>query len=185
MIMDIYIDTISGTKVHFLDPQPEELTIEDIAHALSQQCRFNGHCAAFYSVAEHCVLVSGLLPPSKRLAGLLHDAAEAYLSDIPSPIKQFLPDYYKLEKGLEEVISSKWNVELHDPEIKQADMQQLRTEAHYLMPTEGNDWFGGDSRWLDLKPNPEFRPVCLPPPYAYKLFMETYELLTESAIVLL
>lgn len=82
-----YISTFSGGIFHPLDPQPAEVRIEDIAHALSMLCRFTGHVSRFYSVAEHSVIVSRLVPERYALAGLLHDAAEAYLNDLSTPVK--------------------------------------------------------------------------------------------------
>ena len=78
-----WLQTYTGIQFWPLDPRPEEIDIQDIAHALSLLCRFNGHCQRFYSVAEHSVHVSTILAPEFGLWGLLHDAAEAYLSDIP------------------------------------------------------------------------------------------------------
>ena len=84
-----WIQTMSGVIFYPLDPRPEEIRIEDIAHALSHQCRFAGHCREFYSVAEHSVRVSRELPQEFMLWGLLHDASEAYLVDLPRPIKRW------------------------------------------------------------------------------------------------
>lgn len=88
------IQTYTGRKFWPLDPRPEDVCIEDIAHALSLKCRFGGHCKRFYSVAQHSVLVCNTLnanggrsSPTLLMQGLMHDAAEAYLPDFPSPIK--------------------------------------------------------------------------------------------------
>lgn len=90
--------THSGVAWNILHPDPEAVRIEDIAHALSNQCRYNGHTSEFYSVAEHSVRVSSCLPPKHQLAGLLHDAAEAYVGDIVRPLKPLLKEF----KGIEE-----------------------------------------------------------------------------------
>ena len=74
--MESYIETVSGRKFYFLNPNPEDIDIEDIAHALSMQCRFTGHTKWFYSVAEHAIWVSYLVPVHLALEGLLHDASE-------------------------------------------------------------------------------------------------------------
>src|ERR1017187_10636100 len=78
------ITTFSGIHFWPLLPNPADIRIEDIAHALSNQCRFAGHAREFYSVAEHSVRVSQLCPPEDALWGLLHDASEAYLTDVPA-----------------------------------------------------------------------------------------------------
>src|SRR5579885_2784587 len=82
-----WIQTYCGVAFYPLDPRPEEILIEDIAHALSMLCRFTGHVKRFYSVAQHCVYVSHRCDPKDALWGLLHDAAEAYLNDISRPVK--------------------------------------------------------------------------------------------------
>lgn len=82
-----FISTYTGGRWYPLDPRVEEVKIEDIAHSLSMLCRYNGHCGFFYSVAEHCWLLSYAVPESYRLEALLHDASEAYTSDIPRPFK--------------------------------------------------------------------------------------------------
>lgn len=99
------IDARSGSTINPLDPDPGAITLDDIAHGLSRVCRFAGQCRGFYSVARHSVLVSrevearGAGTVAQRLA-LVHDAPEAYLSDVPGPAKAGLPDYKRAERGL-------------------------------------------------------------------------------------
>lgn len=99
------------TGIHFdpLAPTPERLEIRDIAHALSLLCRGNGHVQTFFSVGQHCIhcaLEAQARGMSRRvvLACLLHDASEAYLSDVPRPFKKNLPAYQQLENRLLAVI---------------------------------------------------------------------------------
>lgn len=84
--------------------QPEDITIEDIAHSLAYQCRFNGHTKRFYSVAEHSVILSQLIEPKsevqnleRRLCALLHDAAECYTGDITGPVRTLLNVYPEVD----------------------------------------------------------------------------------------
>ena len=92
-----YINTQSGRHFNYQRQRSEDICIEDIATALSHECRFAGHTDHFYSVAQHSVLVSEMLPPELALEGLLHDAMEAYFKDIPTPLKSLMPGYKKLD----------------------------------------------------------------------------------------
>lgn len=182
--METYIETASGLKYHFLNPQEDEITIEDIAFSLANKCRFSGH-TNFFSVAEHCCSVSARLPEELQLAGLLHDAAEAYLGDIPAPLKACLPDYRHLETINEEVINKKFKINLSFNDlhlIKDADLRALYTEAFYLIPSQGTHWsvFNGKNYTVEKM----YKPRCLPPAGAYKLFMDFYNYLTKSPIIL-
>lgn len=126
---DCWMQTYSGHKFYPLDPHPEDIFIEDIAGALSNMCRFGGHCREFYSVAEHCVHVARLAPKELKLAALLHDAAEAYLVDIPRPIKRQLVDYCRIEAKLERVIAQRYSVSYPwHAEIKRLDTAILSDE---------------------------------------------------------
>lgn len=128
------IRTFSGQYVNVFDPDPDTILIEDIAHALSHQCRFGGHLPMYYSVAQHSVLCAVSVPSEHALAALLHDASEAYMLDIPSPIKKRLPEYKKLEDNLMQVIAKKFEFQypLHD-EVKNADKILLVKEWQKLM----------------------------------------------------
>jgi hypothetical protein len=128
------IRTFTGIFIDVTNPRPQDICIEDIAHALSNLCRFNGHTLKFYSVAEHSLLVSQMVPEKHRLAALLHDASEAYLADVPSPVKQLLPRYYEIEYKLMEVIAGKFGFEypLHE-HICDADTAILEAEWELMM----------------------------------------------------
>jgi hypothetical protein len=133
-----WIQLYSGVKFYPLNAKSELIFIEDIAHSLSLQCRFNGHCEKFYSVAQHSVLVARKCPDEYKLWGLLHDASEAYLSDIISPIKNTIlyEDIKKIDKALEKQILNEFNVQITDKGkkiVKSVDMRMLVTEKKWLM----------------------------------------------------
>lgn len=112
-----FIQTHSGLAFWPLDPRPEDINIEDIAHALAMQCRYAGHGRRFYSVAEHSVLMALALPPPYRLHALLHDASEAYLVDLPSPVKRFIPGYIELEEAVMRCVWVRFNLSRGIPPI--------------------------------------------------------------------
>lgn len=130
--MTDFITTWSGKKFHFLTPKLEEINIYDIAHALALTCRFGGHIKDFYSVAQHSVLVARYSPRSCRLYGLLHDAHEAYLHDVPRPIKDYIPGYRELADRIQDVINKKYDVEPCEC-VTTFDKLILATEARDLM----------------------------------------------------
>jgi hypothetical protein len=136
-----WIQTYAGRQFWPLDPRPEDICIEDIAHSLANQCRFNGHCSKFYSVAEHCFHVSKAVPWMFSMEGLLHDAAEAYLADVPRPIKPFLAGYKEIEDNILKVIYQKFMVKPGPHKIIKAyDDAILADEAEQIMPNKPASW---------------------------------------------
>ena len=135
------IRTFTGNLFNVFEPKPERICIEDIAHALSNICRFAGHTIMFYSVAEHSMRVAELVEPKYKLAALLHDAAEAYLLDIPTPIKHLFPNYRKAEHKLMEMIAEKFGFEypLHNS-VELADKAMLKTEWFEFMDVQKPGW---------------------------------------------
>src|SRR5688500_14423841 len=131
-----YLQTISGRWVNPFDPDPSQLDAGDIARALANQCRFGGHSRVFYSVAQHSVIVSELVEQrggdvENVFAALMHDAAEAYLGDMPHPLKHrsSLGTAFKAaEATLEQAIRDPFRVKPGVPQIKQADRALLATE---------------------------------------------------------
>lgn len=137
-----WIQTYLGLQFWPLDPREEEVFIDDIAHALSMMCRYNGHCKTFYSVAEHCVYVSENVSPELALHGLLHDAAEAYISDLTRPVKQYIPEFKTIERNLERVIFQKFGLcsDFDQSEIKRVDNAILVDESDQLMGKKPELW---------------------------------------------
>ena len=128
--------TATGRVFWPLDPRPEEVCIEDIAHALSNLCRYGGHATKFYSVAQHCVLLSRKATPDLALEALMHDAAEAYVVDIPRPLKRFLPGYAEIEQRVHAAIAARFNLAPEIPiEVKAWDELILVDEMAQVMPT--------------------------------------------------
>ena len=105
-----WIQTFTGKKFDYQRISLKDIGIEDIAHSLSMQCRFAGHIRKFYSIAEHCVHISRYASDDAKLWGLMHDSPEAYLTDIPDPLKLLLPHYLKLEKVIEKAILDRFDM---------------------------------------------------------------------------
>lgn len=167
-----WIQTYMGLAFSYLNPEPQQVSITDIAHALSNTCRYAGHSNQFYSVAQHSVLVSNMLPMKFALYGLLHDAAEAYINDIPSPAKELpeLVGFKKLGDKILKVIFNKYGLQDEIPsEVKYVDVRMLLTEKKVL--------FNTDYKWdLELKFSPyliEIQPWS--PLEAFKAFICLFE----------
>jgi len=164
-----------GTRYWPLDPRVEDVTIEMIAHSLSNQCRYGGRASTFYSVAQHCLYVSRTCDPQDALWGLLHDASEAFILDIPRPIKYSVvfDEYRLLEKKWDLVIAAKFNLSPEMPaSVHIADKNVLAAECKVLM---------GDPEWargagpvvVDVTP--------WPPAVAYHMFMDRFKALTSES----
>jgi len=173
-----WIQTATGRAFYPLDPDPSEICVEDIAHALSHQCRFSGHCKSFYSVAEHSVRVAYYIEknyqsgyyteargnlhhvPVRDLAlwGLLHDASEAYLVDLPRPLKRspgFGEHYKAAEDRLTAAIVKRFGLLEKEPDcVKIADNVLLVTEARDLMLPPPMPWVESTVKPLDEKIEP-------------------------------
>lgn len=136
-----WMQTFSGRQFWPVDPRADEVFIVDIAHSLANLCRFAGHCERFYSVAEHSVLVSYVVPPEDALAGLLHDASEAYVVDIPRPLKPFIAGYKDIEARVWRAIASRYGLADSLPaSVKLADNAVLLAEAEQIMKPHPAPW---------------------------------------------
>ncbi len=143
-----WMQTFTGKVFPLENFDPAAIDIEDIAHALGMLCRFNGQCKTFYSVAEHSVHVSHEIKPDLALLGLMHDAAEAYLGDVPTPLKKSMPEFEHIEDKLMKLIGDKFGFEwpekgtVEEVELKRADKQLLADEKQVVMGPEPKPWPG-------------------------------------------
>ncbi len=174
-----WMQTFTGRQFWPLDPRAEEVALEDVAHSLAHQCRFAGHCRVFYSVAEHSVRVSRIVSPAAALWGLLHDASEAYLVDLPRPVKRHsaIGEHYCTAEALvQRAVCERFRLPLEEPaEIKNADNVVLMTEARDIMSAPPSPW-----REIATKPLDE---VIVPwsPMEAKETFLRRfYELALEA-----
>jgi uncharacterized protein len=135
------VSTYLGHRFDPLERKIDVIALEDIAHGLAYQCRFNGQTKTFYSVAQHCLMVADLDSRDVRAAAQLHDAAEAYLGDMVKPLNALIPDYASLESTVSDLIADRFGVNFDNHcEIKQADLVALATEKRDLMPNSTETW---------------------------------------------
>jgi len=177
-----WMQTASGRKVYPLDLRPEEVCIEDIAHHLSHLCRFAGATREFYSVAQHSVYVSRIVPPADALWGLLHDASEAYLIDLPRIIKRWEPiggPYREAERWAMLAICRRFDLSLPEPEsVKIADHRVLMAEKRDLMAQTEHRW----AEDTELEPMVE-RIAAWHPETAREAFLTRFHRLTGGSHV--
>ncbi len=172
MIMSApYVSTYLGNRFYLTRPHIDDVAIEDIAHGLAYQCRFNGQTSAFYSVAQHSLMVMELVPPEHRFAALLHDAAEAYLGDMVKPLKNLFPEFSAIETRVMAIIGEKFGLDLTHlaPCIKEADLVALATEKRDLMPHSTESW----SYLANVEPLPHII-AALSPGEAKEAFLAAY-----------
>jgi len=165
-----WLQSFLGQAVYPLDPDVSTISIIDVAHALSNQCRFLGHSRIFYSVAQHSVFVSELVPPQDALWGLLHDASEAYLGDVPRPLKK-LPEFEQyriIERLTTKLICEIFGLPPQQPEsVTHADLVALATEARDLMAPPPQPW-------NPMPPPSERHIVPISPKQAEHAFLERF-----------
>ncbi|WP_462321709.1 hypothetical protein [Halochromatium sp.] len=160
----VHIHTYSGIAFDLQDPQPEMVRLDDIVHSLSLMNRFNGAALFPYSVAQHSLHVASLLPAELRLEGLLHDAAEAYIGDMVSPLKQVMPEYKAVEARISAVVAEVFDLVYPEPSaVKLADLAVLAAEREQVLQPSYGPWFKdfpapapihiSARDWLEVKAN--------------------------------
>ena len=181
-----WIETYTGKQFWPLNPNPADVCIEDIAHALSLVCRYTGHSRFFYSVAQHSILCAQLaeyyeMGKRMQLLALLHDASEAYIADIAKPLKPFIVGYKDMERGIQRAVFEGLGIEPptqdEEWEIKGLDRISLVIEARQLMPLK--------SRWGCLMEIPadlhiDAAILEMPVRVTENGFMGMYEVLKKS-----
>ena len=164
----------SGKSLYFDKPDPRVMDPEMIAASLAKLCRWTGQCLEFFSVAQHCVLVSRLVPEEHAMAGLMHDASEAFIGDINRPLKYAMdhaaPGVLSgIEDKLHEAIAKRHGFEFpFDPSVKIADNISLATEKRDILPDDGTPWMG-----LPEPLDAPLRPVG--PKAAYTMWISRFE----------
>ncbi|MBE2320808.1 HD family hydrolase [Solirubrobacter sp. CPCC 204708] len=174
-----YLQTVSGRFVNPFDPDPEQLDPHDIARALANVCRFGGHCRPFYSVAQHSVIVSELVEArggdvEDVFAALMHDASEAYLGDMPHPIKHRSPlgaAFKEAEGHLEGVLRERFAIKSDVPDIKRVDRALLATERRTL---SGESWDWPELEGVEAL---DLELVAWPPDEAERAFLARFDAL--------
>ncbi len=183
--MNTTIRTFSGAFFDFAAPTPQMVRLEDIAHALSNCCRFCGQSREFYSVAQHSILVSELvltddLGPNVydevRLQALLHDASEAYTGDIVTPLKRILPDFQVIEAGIQAVIEIALLSLQPTPETE----ARIKVADREALAIEGGDYMPGRTGEYGIPISGRRSIPALPPPLAEALFLDRFTMLTRS-----
>lgn len=163
-----WIQTYTGKRFWPLEPKAEDVDIIDIAHSLSLQCRYTGHCSQFYSISEHSIYVSQIVPKEMALWGLLHDSAEAYLSDVARPVKYQIPKYKEFEEEILKVIAQKYGLDYPIPDkVKEVDWAVLHTEKKQIMPNSKYPWY------LPVPPA-DIKIECWTPKRAEKEFLKAF-----------
>lgn len=136
-----WVQTYTGQVFNLTNPQPAMVNLQDIAHSLAFLCRFTGHTIYPFSVAAHSMMVASLVPEEYRLQALLHDAHEAYIGDISTPLKSEIPAYRAVNNRVWNAVADAFRIprELH-PSVKHADRVMLMTERRDLLTFCPEPW---------------------------------------------
>ena len=164
-----WMQTYTGRQFFPFAPERSDVVIEDIAHHLSLLCRFTGACRVHYSVAQHCVVVSQLVPAEFAFEGLMHDAAEAYTNDMARPHKKGLPDFKSMEAAIEARIAAVFHLPTPMPAcVKHSDEVAVATEARDLMANAPTLWQLGAKAFVGIRIEP------MPALEAERAFLDRY-----------
>lgn len=167
------IRLLSGALFDYNNPSESDVTIGDIAAALSKVCRFAGHIHQFYSVAQHAINTSRIVAQEHAFEALMHDTAEAFTNDLPTPLKFAVPIFKELETRIEGAMADKFgfNYPLSDP-VKLADLQMLRIEK-VLLKRDFSRWSVLDGiETVEVEHLVNLEPMT--PPQAERAFLERY-----------
>jgi hypothetical protein len=173
----VKLETYSGGYLDYDQPTADQIDVVDIARALSQMCRFNGHTERFYSVAEHALLCESLVP---GLGTLHHDSHEAYLGDIPTPLKQHLIGWKGLTKRIDQAVADAFGFPVStmtEADVKWADRMALRIEAYELKASGGLGEYWGNTEPPTWSPP---WPLGLTPDTAEAQFLARHRQLLEG-----
>jgi hypothetical protein len=169
------ISLLNGGFFDYEAPERSRYDITDIARGLSHTARFSGQTQRVYTVAQHSVLVSKLVPPEHALEGLLHDGTEAFLCDVPSPLKRMLPGYVELEKRAEADMCKRFGMKFpFHPSIKEADIRVFLAERRDMQPCVKEECYEG--RGLAPYPN---KIIAWDSHMSYIYFMRRFKELTK------
>ncbi len=140
IVLDGCMVTVSGTVIDLYNPDANLITIEDIAHGLAYNCRWNGHTQGFWSVAQHCCMMFDQAPEGERLKYLLHDAEEAYWGDMIKPLKNKIktacPEIIELMRLMRRIIFDKFGVAYPDKGVEDKDFELLQWEFENIIKTK-------------------------------------------------
>lgn len=136
-----WIPTHSGKKLDLIDPQPDQINLIDIIKGLSRESRYVGQTNHFYTVAQHSMIASQIVAPEFAFEALLHDGAEAYLKDLPRPLKYMLPDYRRIEQRVDAAIRARFGLPAEQSNaVSEADIIMRATERRDLIINDPTDW---------------------------------------------
>lgn len=169
-----WIGLLSGAKMNYNYPEESDVTLDDLASALSNICRFSGHLPKFYSVAQHLVNTSRIVPAEFAFDALMHDTAEAFTNDLPTPLKWSLPIFKELETRIEAAMAERFNFQFpYPPDVKTADTIMLLLEKKYVKLDE-RDWPAyRDIEFEHMKDRVDLKPWQ--PQRAKREFLERFE----------